>query len=361
MAWKRSSTLRSSTAFRFARRVARPLRRAVRGRAGPRAGILMYHRVAREESDPWGLCVSPGNFEAQMAVLAERRAQTDLAELLGPAGFAPNGQRLAVTFDDGYIDNITHALPVLERYEIPATFFVVAGALGRNREFWWDGLERAVLGPVPLPAALSMRLDGRQREFVLDEAPDDWSAISGWRADHHDAVTSRQALFLDLWNEIVRLTPSAQEETVDFLLDWAGLPLAPPRGRTAATAEDIARVARHPLIRIASHTFDHVSLPGMPPHAQRDQIERGHHRLEDIIGTRISSFSYPFGRYDECARACVRELKIDLACTSREGTATPRSDPLALPRLQVEDSDGERFARWLRDEHGLLAASGARK
>ncbi len=321
----------------------------------------MYHRVAREGSDAWGLCVSPEHFDAQMAVLAARRAQTDLGALAAPAGYGRGQARLAVTFDDGYIDNITQALPVLERHDVPATIFVVAGALGRNREFWWDALERALLHDGPLPSALSLRLGEETREFVLaGDGPERRAAEVGWRADETDASTPRQHLFLQLWNAIVLLQPEEQDESVDALLAWAGRPVAPAPGRVAATAEDIARLARHPLIRIGSHTLDHVSLTDLPPPGQWDQIDRGHRVLESIIGERIDRFSYPFGRYDESAQACVRRLKVDLACTSREGVATPRSDRYALPRLQVADMGGEDFARWLHDEHDLVSAKGSR-
>ncbi len=105
----------------------RPYRRALGLGGRRRAGVLMYHRVADEISDPWGLCVTPDHFAQHMELLARHNAQIDLADLHGRKGYAPFGRRIAVTFDDGYLDNFTQAVPILERYGIPATIFVVAG------------------------------------------------------------------------------------------------------------------------------------------------------------------------------------------------------------------------------------------
>jgi peptidoglycan/xylan/chitin deacetylase (PgdA/CDA1 family) len=352
MARKRSSTLRNSAAFRYARRVVRPARRILSGKGAASAGVLMYHRVASEPHDPWNLCVNPDRFAEQMEVIARFDARIDLAALARADGYDRQGRRLAVTFDDGYIDNIIRALPVMEQFEIPATFFVVAGALGRNREFWWDGLERAILWAGSLPDTLAIDLSGRVFEFELKEEDD---FFPEWRADQHDAQTSRQKLFLALWAEIVKLAPDEQDDAVDRLLVWAKKPIDAALDRVAASAEDIARLADHPLIRIGSHTVNHASLPDLPAGTQCDEIERGHGILEELLGRRIDRFCYPYGRYNDSARQIVKGLNVDFACTSREGVVTNRSDRLALPRMQVCNLDGECFTRWLQSEHGLIA------
>src|SRR5262245_33946506 len=93
-----------------------------------RALILLYHRIADLEVDPWGLAVTPEHFADQIAVLAGIAHPVRLDELASSrAQLRTRRPLVAVTFDDGYADNLHAALPILERYDVPATFFVTAG------------------------------------------------------------------------------------------------------------------------------------------------------------------------------------------------------------------------------------------
>jgi peptidoglycan/xylan/chitin deacetylase (PgdA/CDA1 family) len=71
----------------------------------------MYHRVAACEVDPWNLCVSPQRFEEHLQALKGSYAIVSLRELAGTA--SPQGA-VAITFDDGYADNLLAAAPLLE-------------------------------------------------------------------------------------------------------------------------------------------------------------------------------------------------------------------------------------------------------
>ena len=353
MAPKLSSLLRNSSARRLAGRVIKPLRRAAQ-RNSPRAGILMYHRVAAEEADPWNLCVTPEAFDEQMEVLARRRAAVDLAAFGDGSAYGKAGDRIAVTFDDAYSDNLAAALPILEKHEIPATIFVVTGALGQRHEFWWDALVRVVLESGRVPQELSLELGGRRFEFRIEDGSE-VAPASGWDADHDEPRTDRERLYLNLWNAIVVLEPEEQNAAAEQVLVWAGLPAKGPEHRYPATRDQIAALASHPLIRVGSHTRHHVSLPHLTSARQREEIAGGHRDLEELVGRRLDRFSYPFGRYDCSALDHVRELQVAVACTSRPAVATAAMSRTELPRLHATQRDGDSFARWLRDDHGLLA------
>jgi peptidoglycan/xylan/chitin deacetylase (PgdA/CDA1 family) len=111
--------------------------RWLRSRLMPGALILGYHRVADLQSDPHGLAVSVHHFAEQVEVLSRLAHPMSLAQLVAhvKAGTVPP-QAVALTFDDGYADVLYQALPLLERYQIPATVFVVSGCLGEP--FWWE-------------------------------------------------------------------------------------------------------------------------------------------------------------------------------------------------------------------------------
>ena len=150
------------------------LRRAVRSlrnRLMPGGLILLYHRVAEVQSDPWSLSVTPRHFAEQLEVLRKVGRPVRLCHLVKNLGEGKS-RPLVVTFDDGYADNLHNAKPLLERYEIPATIFLTTGCIGQDREFWWDELDRLLLQPRTLPKALHLNIDGSTQDWDLGEAAD---------------------------------------------------------------------------------------------------------------------------------------------------------------------------------------------
>ena len=121
------------------RRLVRRLHRWFRRRGGP--AILMYHRIAVPKVDPWGLTVSPERFAEQVQALRARRTilSTDAFVARLRSGDLPH-DAVALTFDDGYLDNLRQAKPILEAAGVPATVFLATGRIGTGEEFWWDEL-----------------------------------------------------------------------------------------------------------------------------------------------------------------------------------------------------------------------------
>ena len=115
--------------------------------ARPQPLILMYHRVAAPTVDPWGLAVHPDRFAVHMEVLRKHRTPLPMSEVVQRLqdGTLPDNA-VAVTFDDGYVDNVSDARPRLAAAGVPATIFLVADAIGQAREFWWDEVARGILG-----------------------------------------------------------------------------------------------------------------------------------------------------------------------------------------------------------------------
>ena len=155
---------------RGTRRLRQGLARYRRNRSGPRALILLYHQVARLRSDPWALSVTANHFAEHLEVLREHAHPITLQQLsqalLG--GDLPD-RSVVVTFDDGYADNLHSAKPMLERYGIPATVFLATGSIGREREFWWDELDRLLLQPGALPERLNLMVNGNTYRWELGE------------------------------------------------------------------------------------------------------------------------------------------------------------------------------------------------
>ncbi len=99
----------------------------------------MYHRVSSLRHDPWGLAVTPKRFDEQIAFVRQHRTALSMKEMvagLRTKTLPPNA--FAITFDDGYLDNLLNAKPVLMRYGVPATVFIATGYTNRNTAYWWD-------------------------------------------------------------------------------------------------------------------------------------------------------------------------------------------------------------------------------
>lgn len=105
----------------------------------PTGYIILYHRVADAKHDPHLLCVSPKNFREQIKFFKENFRAMPLGQLVWEVRSKKlKNKSVAITFDDGYADNLHDALPILKEYNIPATIFLTAGYVGQDKPFYWD-------------------------------------------------------------------------------------------------------------------------------------------------------------------------------------------------------------------------------
>jgi peptidoglycan/xylan/chitin deacetylase (PgdA/CDA1 family) len=328
----------------------------LRAPAKRKAVILLYHRVAELRSDPWELSVTPRHFADHLEILRQHGRPLRLRQLVRALrdGNVPD-RSVVVTFDDGYADNFCQARPLLERYEVPATFFLTTGYLGHAREFWWDELERLLLQPGTLPEVLRIRIGGIIYQWGLGKAARYHEVTArhhrSWRVAQ-DPPTMRHRLFAALC-ELLRSAPdSERQEVLNRLRAWAGAtPVGRPTHRTLSLAE-VSALARGGLIEIGAHSVTHSALSGLPTESQRGEVQGSKARLEELIDGPVTSFAYPFGgRPDYGAEtvAIVREAGFTCACANVGETVGESSAPFELPRVQLQDWDGETFAHCLSE------------
>ena len=298
-------------------------------RLRPHATILLYHRVAREAHDPWRQCVAPEHFAEQMLVLAERAQVVPLASLPDAIGRRRSARPLvALTFDDGYLDNLQTAKPILDRHGLPATVFLVSGYLGRSRLFWWDELARLVFGPSLLPATLALDIGGRRFH---------WQRTKG----------SRQRLHDELWRFLQPLPDACQQAVLEQVAASARVPRPAADGARPLTPDEALEMAEGGLIEVGAHTESHPPLDQLEPEAQAREIEGSKAALEKLFGRRVDSFSFPYGARGRAAARLVRRAGFVRACNSRALRLTKSTNPLALPRIVAGDWDGATFERRL--------------
>lgn len=310
--------------------------------------ILMYHRVARTELDPWRLCVSPRNFAAQMAWVRAEREPMRLSELTQSLanGRCPRGA-LVVTFDDGYRDNLTQALPVLEAERVPATVFCTSGAVDSGQAFWWDRLATLLLAPAQLPPWLELAAGAARRRFDLGPAT---RYDAGERARDRDAddagASPRLAFYREVWAWLRPLSVPERDAALAQVSAWCGAFAAPDDALPLSSAQ-ARTLAASPWIEIGAHSVTHPALPALPPAAQRDEVAHSKRRLEALIERPVTSFAYPFGDEDETTAALVREAGFACSCTTHLAAVRRDTDRFHLPRIAVGDWDAPTLARTL--------------
>ena len=333
--------------------------RSLRNRLIPPRLILLYHRVAEVQSDPWLLSVTPRHFAEHLEVLRKVGRPTRLQHLVNDLRQGKSLYRsLVVTFDDGYADNLYNAKPLLVRYEIPATIFLTTGCIGENREFWWDELDRLLLQPGRLPRALHLNIDGTIHDWDLGEAADygDDAAQQhrNWGAWGKHDPSARHSLYRALYHLLRPLPADEQRKVLEDLVTWSS---AKPGGRPSyrpLTIQEISTLAQGDLVDIGAHTVTHPVLSARLIATQREEIQQSKVHLEEILGRPVRSFAYPYGGQSDYTAetvALVREAGFACACSTSAKVVGRATDPFRLPRLHVQDWDGEKFSqvlsRWL--------------
>lgn len=319
------------------RRLARRARAAIPARPGG-ALVLMYHRVAELPVDPWRLGVRPGHFQEHLDIIARHLRPITAAGLsarLEEGRIAP--RTVVVTMDDGYADLAMTARPLLEAAGVPATMFIVSGAIDDPREFWWDALERALLGERPVPPTLTLEIDGREVSWDID-------------------ATTRERAYRSVWAALRPLPTAERDALMTEVATWAGQPTQARSTHRSLRSDELAELARDGLVEIGGHTATHPSLGSLPAADQEREIEDGRRELEARIDRRITSLAYPFGRDPDVTAetvAAARRSRFSAAFTTDEGRVRIGDDPHALRRVFVDDLDGEGFARLLRRVAGL--------
>ncbi len=332
----------------------RQIARRLRNRFGSGGLILLYHRVADVGSDPWSLCVTPQHFAEHLEVLRKHSCPMQLQQLTQALQDGKLSHRsVSITFDDGYADNLHNAKPLLERYGIPATVFLTSGYMGHEREFWWDELERLLLQFGTLPKTLRLSINDNTYQWELGEAAyyseDAYQRHCWWQFEQEDDPSPRHSLYRSLYQLLCPLLAGDRQKVLDELLAWSGAePVSRPTHRCLSLAEAIA-LEQGGLIEVGSHTVTHPFLSTLPLALQRDEIEQSKARLEEIVGHAVSSFAYPHGNYTAETATLVRQAGFTCACSTAADTIWQHSDCFQLPRVVVEDWDGEEFTRQLKE------------
>lgn len=282
--------------------------------------ILRYHAVCDSDAgyaDP-GICISPAAFAQHAEYLARHYRVLSLPDVVAALkrGISLPSNAVALTFDDGYADNL-EAARTLARFGLTATFYLTAGCLSGGDPFWPSEL-RALIKAMPGPS-FELTGTGERLTFAVATSTERRAAVAKLtKLFKAHRIATREALR----EQLRRLSGSSIAASP--MLTW----------------DNVREMHRLGMV-IGSHTMTHPNLPNAGLEDARREIVESKGMLEDSIGRRVTMFSYPNGgaeRYmtPEIAQL-VREAGFEGATTSRNAFAGPDSDPFALERVQVAE------------------------
>ncbi|MDQ3623289.1 MAG: polysaccharide deacetylase family protein, partial [Verrucomicrobiota bacterium] len=241
-------------------------------------------------------------------------------------------------------------------YALPATVFLATGYLGAAREFWWDELEQLLLAPGRLPKSLRLMINGELHHWDLGPAAEYGEEDRGRdrsRRAWDGEPGSRFFLYYSVWQRLRVLSHDARQHLLGEIREWAGMQVSARPGHRPLTLDEVGALRKGELIEIGAHTVTHPSLPARETETQRVEISKSKTDLEALLNEPVTSFAYPFGDYTAETVALVRDAGFACACSTVCGMVWPAANRFELPRIEVQDWDGEEFqarlSSWFRD------------
>lgn len=301
--------------------------------AAPGAAILMYHSV-RDDPHDFANLIGPGIthaapvFRRQMEIIAREFAPVTLDEILLFLRSEANLPRraVAVTFDDGFADNLEVAEPILSHFGIQGAFYATVGLIGTPKPPWYSRLRYS---------------------FLTTHKPGWTSAAGGktWSLNDHAA---REAALLAAFDLCAPLIANRQERAIRdieaaldaefrvdghrFMMDWKQLRQLRARGHV-----------------VGSHTLTHPNVAYVADEKDlRNELTESKKRIEAELGEEVLHFSYPHPalnpQWSDRTIKMTASAGYQSAVTTMHGLVAAGANPLCLERLSAPRTE-DRF-RW---------------
>ena len=318
----------------------------------PKAMILMYHQVCERKGDPWELAVSPDNFDAQLSYLKKNFDVVSMSDIANGIAAQKLKKTIAISFDDGFKDNYTNAAPVMDWYNIPATFYVATSAIKQGNIYWWDALQDVIFHSEELPDRLEMVIERAPVRFmfrsdrILNERI--INQIRSWY--YHQAIPNeRIALYMLLWHHIKPLTYAQQNSVLTEIRDWARHEQFISSQSVAMNVREMQMLGENPLFSIGAHSVHHSMLSHQNASDQAFEVTESKRQIEGWLGKPVDGFAYPYGNYNDVTRSLIKSAGFKYAVSTEAKPVTVDDDPFALPRVQVKNWSVYEFASKLNE------------
>jgi len=288
--------------------------------------------------------VTPGFLDDVVARVIERGIEpVTMAEAVRRIRDGDDSRRFACfTIDDGYRDNLVHALPVFRKYDCPFTLFVTTSIVDQSCELWWLALEEAI--------AFNEHV-----EPALEAVP---------KRMNTKAVSEKWSTFNRLYDRMRAMDEDEQRVWIKDFSRRHGINLRAICEREALTWDEVRQLAEDPLVTIGAHTVNHFALSKLDPERALYEMRESRARIGHETGTEPDFFCYPYG----CPNAAgarefelARQAGFEAAVTTRKGVLFSEHgrELMALPRVSLNGAfqalryvdlfvSGAPFALWNR-------------
>ncbi len=201
--------------------------------------------------------------------------------------FSNDKFNICLTFDDGFANNYKYVLPLLEQYQIPATFFISTIRAEGGDILWNDFLAIvSKYGPSKISFKNEVYYKGTGRKYISET-----TGISINDQLHYTGVAEKKEMMAELY-PLVPFKTNVKEE--DYWLQM--------------TEEQIRDLARSPRVSIGAHSFYHNDLSKIKIEDASDEMQTSKLYLENLIGKPVTSLAFPYGAYTSLVVAKAKEI-----------------------------------------------------
>ena len=277
--------------------------------------ILMMHKI-NDLFDPLPLTLSPERFARMIEEIQRSSEIVPLDRATEAAASDVGGLSFVMTFDDGYRDNYEQALPILERYRVPATIYISVDHVDGRRSFWYETLISAIT-------------DTKQQHLDLSDLKLGSFSLEG-RASRIRAIT-------ELNQTLKQYDTETRERLVAQVAELLG---ADEASGSSMLSWEMVREMGSKGVSIGSHTMSHPILSRESRERVRLELRDSKARLEAELQGPVEAFAYPNGRSEDFNGMVVEEAKeagYSSAVTTMPGINTAGTDRFMLRRIEVHN------------------------
>lgn len=283
--------------------------------------VLTYHRVLAEPDALLPDEPDAASFAVQMDLVGTLLNVLPLSEAVARLASGSLPPRAAcITFDDGYVNNLEVAAPILSARRLPATVFVVSGVLGGR--MWNDTVIEAIRCA---PSELDLTDLGLQSFELIDFA-------------------ARRSAVSAIIGAIKYLPPDVRKSLAETIAERCGA----PQSVGSMLSEAGLRQLRGYGLEVGGHTVTHPILAQLDDLRAREEICGCKGDLEAIVGVPVTSFAYPNGQprrdFDERHVDMVRRAGFSCAVTTSKGCTRRGTDLMQIPRFAPWNEEPARYA-----------------